>query len=230
MTHDIDPTEDEIYVDLNEETELEFGDEGVDVEDDPEYGRQKTFTNEGNGGSVDDGAPEGDEEGVPHAELSMADRLIAMEAEKLAIKDQLLRTMAEMENIRKRSERKLAEERIYAVEKFARDLLNVSDNLARALQALTDEAKAELSVAGKSLMEGVELTEKELIVTLSRHGVTTVDATKGTEFDPNVHQAVAQIPSDQPEGTIAEPFQTGWKIGDRTLRAAMVAVSTGSES
>lgn len=167
---------------------------------------------------------------APEGEMSMADRLIAMEAEKTAIKDQLLRSMAEMENIRKRSERKVAEERVYAIEKFARDLLNVADNLARALSALTDEVKADLSDAGRSLMEGVELTEKELIATLARHGVKTVDSLPGTEFDPNVHQAVAQIPSDQPEGTVAEPFQTGWKIGERTLRAAMVAVSTGPES
>ncbi len=167
---------------------------------------------------------------VPEMELSMADRLIAMEAEKTAIKDQLLRSMAEMENIRKRAERKVAEARVFAIEKFAGDLLNVSDNLARALSALTDEARADLSDAGKSLLEGIELTEKELIATMARHGVTTVDSIAGTAFDPNVHQAVAQIPSDQPEGTVAEPFQTGWKIGDRTLRAAMVAVSTGPEA
>lgn len=160
-------------------------------------------------------------------EMTMADRLIAMEAEKAQIKDQLLRTMAEMENVRKRAERKVAEERIYAVEKFARDMLSVSDNLNRALTAMTDEARAELSAAGKSLLEGIELTEKELVATLMRHGVTAVDSIAGTEFDPNVHQAVAQIPSDQPEGTVAEPFQTGWKLGDRVLRAAMVAVSTG---
>ena len=167
---------------------------------------------------------------APEMELSMADRLIAMEAEKTAIKDQLLRSMAEMENIRKRAERKVAEARVFAIEKFAGDLLNVSDNLARALSALTDEARADLSDAGKSLLEGIELTEKELIATMARHGVTTVDSIAGTAFDPNVHQAVAQIPSDQPEGTVAEPFQTGWKIGDRTLRAAMVAVSTGPEA
>jgi len=227
MTHEIDPPEDDIYVDLNEESELEFGD-GAEIEDDPDYGRQKTFTPEGNGGNDGEASiAEGLGEGA--TEMSMADRLIAMEAEKAAMKDQLLRTMAEMENIRKRSERKLVEERIYAVEKFSRDLLNVADNLARALSALTPEAKAELSTAGKSLMEGVELTEKEFIATMSRHGVTIVDSLQGTEFDPNVHQAVAQIPSDQPEGTIAEPFQTGWKIGDRTLRAAMVAVSTGPD-
>lgn len=219
MTHDIDPPEDDNYVDLNEEDELVFdADEASGEHDD--YGRQgsKPFVHEAS------------EEAPLATELTMADRLIAMEAEKSAMKDQLLRTMAEMENMRKRAERKLAEERIYAVEKFARDLLNVADNLARALSALTDEAKAELSEAGKSLMAGVELTEKELILTLARHGVTAVESLHGTVFDPNVHQAVAQIPSDQPEGTIAEPFATGWKIGDRTLRAAMVAVSTGSQS
>ena len=159
---------------------------------------------------------------------TMAGRLIAIEAEKLEIKDQLLRTLADMENLRKRTQRQLADERVYAVEKFAGDMLGVADNLARALTALTAEARADLSDAGKSLLEGIELTEKELIVSLSRHGVKAVDSTAGTEFDPNVHQAVAQIPSDQPEGTVAEPFQTGWKLGERTLRAAMVAVSTGS--
>jgi molecular chaperone GrpE len=172
------------------------------------------------------GEAETPEDGLETVE-TMADRLIAIEAEKLEIKDQLLRTLADMENLRKRTERQLADERVYAVEKFARDMLSVSDNLSRALTALTDEARAELSDAGKGLLEGIELTEKELTVTLSRHGVTAIDSTVGTEFDPNVHQAVAQIPSAQPEGTIAEPFQTGWKLGDRTLRAAMVAVSTG---
>lgn len=173
-------------------------------------------------------ASEGDADaGGPETLETMADRLIAMEAEKLEIKDQLLRTLADMENLRKRTQRQLADERVYAVEKFAGDMLSVADNLSRALTALTPEARADLSDAGKSLLEGIELTEKELIVALSRHGVTAVDSTPGTEFDPNVHQAVAQIPSDQPEGTVAEPFQTGWKLGDRTLRAAMVAVSTG---
>lgn len=225
MTHGIDPDENdlEFEIDIDDEAELSFG-EAQDQSDEDNYGRVKK--------PFEPAKPEAESdtttaEPAGETEMSMADRLIAIEAEKTEMKDQLLRAMAEMENIRKRSERKLAEERIYAVEKFARDLLNVSDNLARALSALTDEAKAELSDGGKGLLAGVELTEKELIATLARHGVTTVDSTQGTEFDPNVHQAVAQIPADQPEGTIAEPFQTGWKIGDRTLRAAMVAVSTG---
>lgn len=225
MTHGIDPDENdlEFEIDMDEEAELTFGEE-VEPSEEDDYGRVKKPFEPQKPTEASGEAGEADE-----TEISMADRLIAIEAEKAEIKDQLLRSMAEMENIRKRSERKLAEERIYAVEKFARDLLNVSDNLARALGALTDEAKADLSDAGKGLLQGIELTEKELIATLARHGVTAVDSIQGTVFDPNVHQAVAQIPSDQPEGTIAEPFQTGWKIGDRTLRAAMVAVSTGPE-
>ena len=158
------------------------------------------------------------------------DPIVALEAENLELKDKFLRAVAEAENVRKRSERQVAEARIYAVEKFAHDLLSVADNLARALTALTDEARTDLSDAGKSLLQGVEMTEKELIAALQRHGVKPVPAEPGTVFDPNVHQAVGQIPSAHPEGTIAEPFQTGWQIGERTLRAAMVAVSTGSES
>jgi len=128
MTHGIDPDENDIdiEIDLDEETELVFG-EGVDLSDDDDYGKvKKPFepaTPDTPGAEAEAGMAE------PETEMSMADRLIAMEAEKAAMKDQLLRTMAEMENIRKRSERKLAEERIYAVEKFARDLLNVSDRI-----------------------------------------------------------------------------------------------------
>lgn len=162
--------------------------------------------------------------------LSLENQVVALEAEKLEIKDQLLRTLAEMDNVRKRAERRVADERVYAIEKFARDLLGVADNLSRALTAVPVEARLDLSDAGKGLLDGIELTEKELIAAMARHGVTIIDAMVGTEFDPNVHQAVAQIPSEQAEGTIAEPFQTGWKIGDRTLRAAMVAVSTGPQS
>ncbi|MEM9669988.1 MAG: nucleotide exchange factor GrpE [Pseudomonadota bacterium] len=156
------------------------------------------------------------------------DPLVALEAENLELKDRFLRAVAETENIRKRSEKQVADARTYAVEKFAGDLLSVGDNLSRALTALTEEAKADLSDPGKSLLQGVEMTEKELIVVMQRHGLKPVEATPGTEFDPNVHQAVGRVPSDQPEGTIADLLQGGWQIGERTLRAAMVTVSAGS--
>ncbi|MEO1028049.1 MAG: nucleotide exchange factor GrpE [Pseudomonadota bacterium] len=161
------------------------------------------------------------------SEPTLEQQLLAKEAEALELKDKLLRTLAEADNVRKRSERQVSEARLYAVESFARDLLEVSDNLSRALDALTDEKRAELSPEGKSLLEGVEMTQKSLHAIFARNKVVAIDAGPGAAFDPNVHQAVAQIPSDQPSGSVAEPFQSGWKIGERTLRAAMVAVSTG---
>ena len=92
---------------------------------------------------------------------------------------------------------------------------------------LPDEDRAALSEAGAGLLGGIEMTQKELHTVMARHGVTAIDAAPGAAFDPNFHQAVSQIPSDQPKDTIAQTFQTGWKIGERTLRAAMVSVSTG---
>lgn len=173
----------------------------------------------------DEFADEVEEEVIPQTPQN---QILILEAEKEEMRDQLLRTLAEMENIRKRSERQVLDARIYAVEKFAGDLLSVSDNLARALQALSDEDRAALSEAGKNLFDGIEMTEKELHTAFGRHGVTEIAAEPGDTFDPNVHQAVSNIPSDQPNGTIAALFQNGWKIGERTLRAAMVAVSAGT--
>ena len=151
----------------------------------------------------------------------------ALEVEKQELRDQMLRAMAEMENLRKRSEREKADARIYAIEKFARDLLSVSDNMARALEALPETERDALTEGGKGLLGGIEMTQKELHTVLTRHGVTAIEAEPGAQFDPNLHQAVANIPSEHPNGTIASLFQAGWKIGDRTLRAAMVAVSAG---
>jgi molecular chaperone GrpE len=150
-----------------------------------------------------------------------------LEAEKAEMNAQILRLLADLDNTRKRAERQLSEARIYAIEKFAADLLSVSDNLARALEALPDTERESLSDAGRNLLGGIEMTSRELHTALGRNGVAPVEADPGSAFDPNIHQAVAQIPSEQPGGTIAQLFQPGWKIGERTLRAAMVAVSTG---
>ncbi|MFC7292376.1 nucleotide exchange factor GrpE [Hirschia litorea] len=168
--------------------------------------------------AASEAAPEIDEKDARIAEL---------EAERNALKDQLVRNLADMENLRKRTEKQVAESRIYAVEKFASDLLSVSDNMSRALSTITDDAKADLSEQGKGLLAGIEMTQKELHTAFARNGVVAVDAAPGASFDPNFHQAITQVPSDQPSGTVAETFQSGWKIGDRTLRAAMVAVSSG---
>ena len=160
-------------------------------------------------------------------ELTVDQQLLALEVEKQELRDQMLRAMAEMENLRKRSEREKSDARVYAIEKFARALLSVSDNMARALEALPESEREALTEGGKGLLGGIEMTQKELHTVLTRHGVTAIDVEPGAAFDPNLHQAVANIPSEHPNGTIASLFQAGWKIGDRTLRAAMVAVSAG---
>jgi len=160
-------------------------------------------------------------------ELTADQQILALEIEKQELRDQMLRAMAEMDNLRKRSEREKVDARVYAIEKFSRDLLSVSDNLARALEALPEDEREALTEGGKGLLGGIEMTQKELHTVLTRHGVTVIDVEPGAAFDPNLHQAVANIPSEHPNGTIASLFQAGWRIGDRTLRAAMVAVSAG---
>lgn len=172
---------------------------------------------------------DGETEGVA-SELSQAEtqalRITELETELADAKDQVLRAMAETQNIAKRSEREVRASSIYAVERFAADMLSVSDNLARALQTIDEKARGALGDNAKNLLEGLELTEKDLIAVFARHGIKSVPG-QGSKFDPNVHQAVAQIPSDEAKGDVAQVMQNGFTLGDRTLRAAMVAVSTG---
>ncbi len=141
-------------------------------------------------------------------------------------REQMFRVAAEAENTRKRAAREIADARKYAVTGLARDLLDVADNLARALAAISDDARDHASEALGGLISGVELTDKTLHVALDRHGVRKIDP-KGEKFNPNHHQAVAQIPSTAPAGEVVEVIQPGYLLGDRTLRAAMVAVSSG---
>jgi len=149
-----------------------------------------------------------------------------LKTELATLKDQALRAMADAENVKKRAEREVLASKTYGIEKFAQDVLSVSDNLARALLTIDDAARDSLGDNAKNLLEGLELTEKNLMLVLARHGVVAVPG-KGSKFDPNVHQAIANIPSDEDKGYVAEVMQTGFKLGERTLRAAMVAVSTG---
>jgi len=153
-------------------------------------------------------------------------RIEELELELANLKDQALRAMADAENVKKRAEREVVAAKTYGIERFAVDMLAVHDNLSRALTTLDGKTKEDLGDNAKNLMEGIELTEKDLIMILSRHGVRAVPGT-GSKFDPNVHQAVANIPSEEEKGNVATVMQTGFTLGDRTLRAAMVAVSTG---
>lgn len=139
-------------------------------------------------------------------------------------RDDMLRALAEVENTRRRAERQVAEARAYAIDRFAADLLPVADTLTRALSAAPRD---DLDEGFRNLLTGVELTERSLVETFARNGLKRVGA-KGDTFDPNIHQAVAQAPSDQPAGVVLEVMQPGYVLGDRTLRAAMVLVSAGS--
>jgi molecular chaperone GrpE len=146
-----------------------------------------------------------------------------LNAENAELKDRVLRALADVENVRRRSEREAADARAYAVTKFAGDMLNVADNLQRALE----NAPAEANDTFKALIDGVELTSRELQSTLSRHGVTKLEPL-GERFDPNFHQAMFEIPDEStPAGTVTQVMQSGWKIGDRVLRPALVGVSKG---
>ena len=162
----------------------------------------------------------------PDAGAAAVARIEELELELATLKDQALRAMADAENVKRRSEKEVAAARVFGIERFANDILSVHDNLSRALLTLEGTDKSELGENAKNLVEGIELTEKDLMAVLARHGVTAVPG-QGSKFDPNVHQAVANIPSEEDKGNVATVMQSGFKIGDRTLRAAMVAVSTG---
>ena len=148
-------------------------------------------------------------------------------AENADLKDRALRALADIENMRRRAEREAADARNYAVTAFARDLLSVVDNLSRALDNLPSEARAAADGAIMTFVEGVELTERELQAVLGRHGVKKLEP-RGEKFDPNFHQAMFEVPNEAvPAGTVTEVVQSGWKIGERVLRPALVGVSKG---
>ena len=153
-------------------------------------------------------------------------RIESLESELSSLKDKALRAMADADNVKKRAEREISAAKTFGIERFAVDMLSVHDNLSRALLTLDGKTRDDMGANAKNLLDGIELTEKDLILTLSRHGVKPVLGV-GSKSDPNVHQAVAQIPSDEEKGNVATVMQTGFTLGDRTLRAAMVAVSTG---
>jgi len=157
-----------------------------------------------------------------------ADPIEAIAREAAELKDRLLRTLAEMENLRRRTEREVAESRIYGVASFARDILAVADNMDRALQMLRTELKEKADAGVKALLDGVELTERELLKVLEKHGVRKFEPEPREKFDPNLHQAMYEVPDPSlPAGTVAQVVQAGYMIGDRMLRPALVAVAKG---
>jgi molecular chaperone GrpE len=152
--------------------------------------------------------------------------LEALVAENADMRDRLLRTMADMENLRRRTEREKIDTARYGITNFARDVLTVGDNLRRTIEHLPAEAASQ-DPALKSFLEGVELTERELHKVLERHGVTKIEPL-GQRFDPNCHQAMFEVEDPSvPEGAVANVMQAGYVIGDRCLRPALVAVAKG---
>ncbi|MBA67636.1 MAG: nucleotide exchange factor GrpE [Rhizobiales bacterium] len=159
----------------------------------------------------------GEEVGAEQAELEK------LRAENADLKDRYLRLAAEMENLRRRTTRDVHDARSYSIAGFARDMLQVSDNLRRALDAVSEQAEGEL----KTFHEGVELTERTMLGALEKHGVKQINP-KGEKFDPNFHQAMFEVPNpDVPNNTVFEVVQPGFVIGERVLRPAMVGVAKG---
>lgn len=156
-----------------------------------------------------------------------AARIAELEAEAVRLKDQALRALAEQENTRRRAQREIDDNSKFAVSSFARDVLPVTDNLRRALEAIPAAARATDETLDK-FAAGVELTERELMNVLERYGIKRIEPV-GQPFDHNLHQAMMQVDSGaHPPGTVVQCFQPGYTIHGRLLRPAMVTVSKGS--
>jgi molecular chaperone GrpE len=161
------------------------------------------------------------------AEEAGIDPIEVLQAENADLKDRALRTMAEMENLRRRTEKEIKDARQYAVSGFARDMLTVSDNLRRAMDALPDEDRKNADAGIASLIEGVEMIERDLLNQLEKNGVKKLNP-EGQKFDPNFHQAMFEVPNTEvPNNTVVQVVQAGYVIGERVLRPAMVGVSKG---
>src|SRR6476660_1228214 len=151
----------------------------------------------------------------------------ALTRELAESRDKMLRTLAEMENLRQRTRREVADARMYGITGFARDILDIADNLQRALDALPEDVRDNADPGLKALIEGVELTERSLLNTLEKNGVKKFDPSGG-KFDPNFQQAMFEVPdASVPSGTVVQVVQSGFMIGDRILRPALVGVSKG---
>ena len=176
-------------------------------------------------------APDSETPGEPRASETKASKAYVdpsfLVDEAAEMKNRLLRALADMENLRKRTEREVADARQYGISSFARDILSVADNFRRALESIGPELRNSEEPAVTSLIEGVELTERSLLNTLEKNGVKKFDPS-GEKFDPNFQQAMYEVPDPSvPSGTVVQVVQAGFTIGERVLRPALVAVSKG---
>jgi molecular chaperone GrpE len=166
-----------------------------------------------------------EEDELENLEPHPADVIAALNAENVELKDKLLRALAETENTRRRAERDRADASTYAVTRFAREMLTIADNFARALSHLPPAVRDAADAQVKAVIEGVEATERQLLASLENYGIKQIDTSDG-KFDPNLHQAIAEVPGEgKPGGSIVNVVQTGYTIGERLLRPAMVTVA-----
>ena len=181
------------------------------------------MTNIENDTPVDDGAnPEVETAEATNPADGANDELAQLAEQVAALQQELLYARAETQNVTRRKDKEIADAHAYAATKFARDILSVADNLGRALAALSEEQRADDAI--KPLITGLEATERELLSVFERNGITRIAAI-GLPLDPNQHQAMLEIPSDQTPGTIVQEMQAGYMLKDRLLRPAMVAVA-----
>jgi molecular chaperone GrpE len=151
----------------------------------------------------------------------------ALAKEAADLRDKMLRTLAEMENLRQRTRREVADSKIYGITGFARDVLDIADSLQRTIDAVPAETRESADPLLKALIEGVELTERSLLNALEKNGVKKFDP-QGEKFNPNFQQAMYEVPDPSvPAGTVVQVVQAGYTIGERVLRPALVGVSKG---
>lgn len=163
----------------------------------------------------------------PQAEAAAPDPVAVLTKDVADLKDRLLRAHAEMQNLRRRTDKEVADARAYGIANFARDILAVADNMDRAMQALDNEIREKAEPGVKALLDGVELTERELIKVMEKHGITKLEP-QGQKFDPNFHQAMFEVPDPNiAAGMVVQVVQPGYTIAGRMLRPAMVGVSKG---
>lgn len=163
---------------------------------------------------------------VVAAEVADDERVLRLEAELGEAKDKMMRALAEAENTRRRAEREKQEASKYAIASFAREMLSVADNLSRALASVDDTLRQE-SGAVATLLEGVEMTGREMQKIFERQGIKRIEA-EGRILDPNLHEAMYELPDDsKPQGTVVQVVEDGYMLHDRLLRPAKVGVSKG---
>jgi len=177
--------------------------------------------------ALEDAAEAGKTAEAPAGEPDPFVVLQNLQAENADLKDKVLRTLADMENLRRRTEKEVADAKTYGVTSFARDMLTFADNLRRAVDSMPAELREGADGPVKTLVEGLELTERDFLSRLARYGVKRLEP-EGARFDPNMHEALFEIPNEEvPSGTVMQVVEAGYAIGDRVLRPAKVGISRG---